>query len=113
MKTLIRVAHTGTTAHTIEIDHAFPMSDAWLTLNTPAPEGKMWDDGELVDASCQCDGSDDSMYRCSYPPCVAESEQDAAHYGAMFAAASRGATAAQEFADRVYDEKPYKYGGVL
>ena len=49
MKTLIPVAHTGTTAHTIEIDHVLPMSDAWLTLNSPAPDGKMWSNGELVD----------------------------------------------------------------
>lgn len=111
MKTLIPVAHTGTTAHTIEIDHALPMSDAWLTLNSPAPDGKMWHDSELVDASCQCDGSDDAMYRCSYPPCVAEGEADATYYGAMFAAAHRvhsdeydvNDPKHQDFAERVFE----------
>lgn len=100
MKTLVAVGRTGTTAHTIEIEHAFPLSEEWLQVN----------DAALVDESCQCDGSDDVMYACTYPPCVAESDADAAYYGAQFRAA---ASAGQEFADRVYDEKPYKYGGVL
>jgi len=107
MKTLVPVAHTGTTAHIIEIDHVLPMSDAWLTLNSQAPEGKMWSNGELVDAAECCDAD----YRCSYPPCVAESEKDAAYYGAMFAAAHRAQSDEYavndpkhpEFAERVFE----------
>lgn len=109
MKTLVAVGHIGSAAHTMELQHTLPLSDAWLTLNSPAPPHKMWSNGELVDDACFCDGTEDGYYSCSYPPCVVERDAEAAFYGAQF----RSATAAQEWVDRVYEEKPYKYGVVV
>ena len=48
------------------------------------PVGKMWFEGELVDDSESCDGSDDGYYACSFPPCVVLREADARFYGVMY-----------------------------
>jgi hypothetical protein len=56
-----------------------------LLADDGIPEGKMWADGELVDDSECCDGSDDGYYVCSFPPCVAQQEADAAYWLAQCA----------------------------
>jgi hypothetical protein len=77
VKTLVAVGHSKDRAYTMEITHAFPLSDDWYARNGAV----------ALDAECLCDGSDDGYYRCTYPPCVAESEREQAYYGAQFAAA--------------------------
>jgi len=61
------------------------MTDREVVAATPA--GKMWHEGEFVDDECYCDGADDAMYSCTFPPCVATREAEAAEWAAYFAAA--------------------------
>ena len=59
-----------------------------------------------IDHECYCDGADDAPYRCTFPPCVAEGEAEAAYYGTMFRAAQIATTdgiAAHKHPQRIED----------
>jgi len=65
----------------------------------PLPEGKMLFEGEVVDSSESCDVD----YACTFPPCVAERDAEAAQWLARFNAASDPIVLTSEVAARYYD----------
>jgi len=64
--------------------------EACLAAGAEIPEGSMLFEGEIVDADCYCDGSDDGCYACTYPPCVAERDAEMNRYAIALGASSSG-----------------------